>query len=176
MKHIKLFEEYSTADVNTDSETYSEFLKLTKSDIENIRRVYKRLKWDALQNLNKKLNAEGHQGQILNIDAGDYELVDHLSPEKANIFKKYSRFLDFDLGFKPKKSKEPSEVLEYHSDPNTIAYYRYEEEVVDELEDKLLDKIINKHAIIIKSAFELGKDAKQCVKDIIQKINIDGEN
>lgn len=173
MKHLELFEEHSAKDVKNDSKYYKEFLKLNKEEISKMRDDYKELRWEALRNLNADINSKGHSGKIMSIDSADVELFPHLKGEKLKNFKKYSRILDFVDGYKPKNTKK---VNEYHSDPNVVAYYKYEEEVVDELEDELLDKLIDKYAIIIKSAFELGKDAKQCVKDIIQKIKIGDEN
>jgi len=106
MKHVKLFEEYSTKEVKNDGKYYKEYLKLNKDEISKMRDDYKKLRLEALKNLNDDLENKGHTGKIMSIDAADVELFPHLKGEKLQAFKKYSRILDFADGYKPKNMKK----------------------------------------------------------------------
>lgn len=81
---------------------FVEFQTMKKIDLERLRENYKAMRRVALSNLNKQLEFLGKQGQLLNIDVSDSELIDSLEEKYQIKFFKYSRILDFKDGYKPK--------------------------------------------------------------------------
>jgi len=81
---------------------FVEFQTMKKIDLEQLRENYKAMRRVALSNLNKQLEFLGKQGQLLNIDVSDSELIDSLEEKYQIKFFKYSRILDFKDGYKPK--------------------------------------------------------------------------
>ena len=63
---------------------FVEFQTMKKIDLERLRENYKAMRRVALSNLNKQLEFLGKQGQLLNIDVSDSELIDSLE-EKYQI-------------------------------------------------------------------------------------------
>ena len=85
-----------------DFKYWAAFRKMSKAGIEQMREDYKVIRRNALRKLNDELNAEGKPGQLLNMDVSDQSLYDYVPKELREKFFKYSRMLDYDMGFVPK--------------------------------------------------------------------------
>ena len=87
-----------------DVSVYREFQKLSESDLAEIRNKWETLKKNAWNKLNKNLRDKGISGGISANEVSNDELYPYLDDTNKLIFFKYSRMLDFEDGFKPKKS------------------------------------------------------------------------
>lgn len=85
-----------------DLKLYTDFQTTNKADIEQMRENYKAIRRNALQRLNKELNATGKQGTLLGMDVSDDELYPYVDVKHQTTFFRYSRILDFYDGYKPK--------------------------------------------------------------------------
>lgn len=118
--HIQLFNEHNELEIwkkmmyEYDLKYFTEYQRLSESDLEQIREDWKAMRRYALYRLNQDLDKIGKNGQLLNVDVEDSELYPYLdnkvikfSGNKENLtlkqlFFKYSRILDFKDGYKPK--------------------------------------------------------------------------
>lgn len=101
MKYLKMFEDFSEDCLEYDVDYYGEYITLTRSEISQIRKEWMKIRRDAMNKLKKELN----NPNIFDLDVSDSELFPYVDSENLDIFKKYSRMLDFDYGFKPYKNK-----------------------------------------------------------------------
>jgi radical SAM superfamily enzyme len=85
-----------------DSKIYDEYITLSNTEIKFIRENWKFMRIYALERLNKDLNNQGIQGQIMSIDVSDEELYPYINDEQKIKFFKYSRILDFKNGYMPR--------------------------------------------------------------------------
>lgn len=109
MKHLNKFENFANENLDSwkemmnkeDLKLFSEYQRLSKSDLEQMREDWKALRRFALSKLNQELNASGKEGQLLSMDVSDDELYSYLDDKNARKFFKYSRILDFADGYRP---------------------------------------------------------------------------
>jgi DNA-binding transcriptional regulator GbsR (MarR family) len=95
-----------------DDKYYKKFISLSKEKIEDLKKEYRELKRKGIKNLNDELKEEGHEGTITSIDLADSEIFYYLDKAESEKFNEYSRILDFEDGYKPKKSKKMNENVE----------------------------------------------------------------
>jgi hypothetical protein len=82
---------------------FTVFQKMTASDFNQMKADWLSMRRTALSKLNSQLNEQGKPGQLLNMDVSDEELCPYLlNPKQQFLFTKYSRILDFNVGFRPK--------------------------------------------------------------------------
>lgn len=113
-----------------DKEFYHEYLKTFFKNKDEIRNTWKELRRKALRLLNDDLHHQGHEGSIGGMDVSDDELWKYLKGEEKELFNKYARFLDFEMGFRPHRDNDDNQegfVIRKSNRPTTFKVKRFKD-------------------------------------------------